>query len=131
MISSQMRNRLEFHERLRTVAWGEFELIRFIGKMDGYDECFADDESDNIACSGTSNVSNAHSFNHEISNQRHSRENRAIYTDSTEENECVFDVEWALKRRYSLSSLIYSRFLVRLEDRMKTARCYNLSCLGR
>jgi len=78
--------------------------------MDGYDECFADDESDSIG-------SSLRSFNHEISEN-----DRGIFTESTEENECVFDTEWALKRRCSLFSLIYSRFLVRLEDKTKTIR---------
>lgn len=81
--------------------------------MDGYDECFADDESDEI-------TGNAQSFNHEISN--YYKNDRGINTVFTEENECVFDMDWALKRRYSLSSLIYSRCLVRLEDRIKTVR---------
>ena len=81
--------------------------------MDGYDECFADDESDEI-------TGNAQSFNHETSN--HYKNDRGIYTVCAEENECVFDMDWALKRRYSLSSLIYSRCLVRLEDRIKTVR---------
>lgn len=95
--------------------------------MDGYDECFADDESDStlITC-------NAGSSNHEISeSERLAIENdRGIYTDLVKENEYVFDTEWALKRRYSLSSLIYSRFLVRLGDRMKTVRGESLEQLG-
>ena len=103
-----------------------FELEVYC-KMDGYDECFADDESDStlITC-------NAGSFNHEISeSERLAIENdRGIYTDLVKENEYVFDTEWALKRRYSLSSLIYSRFLVRLEDRMKTVRGESSEQLG-
>lgn len=73
-----------------------------------YEECFAYDESD---------IS-------ESSLSRDDIHNGQIHQDiveTTAENECVFDTEWALKRRYSLSSLLYSRLLLRLEGKMKTA----------
>ena len=79
--------------------------LRF-GKMDmSYEECFADDESD---------IS-------ESSLSRDDVHNGQDIAESTADNECVFDTEWALKRRYSLSSLLYSRLLLRLKDQMKTA----------
>lgn len=74
-----------------------------------YEECFADDESD---------ISESSLSRDDIHN------NGQIHQDiieTTAENECVFDMEWALKRRYSLSSLLYSRLLLRLEGKMKTA----------
>lgn len=84
-------------------------LFQHFGKMDvSYEECFADDESD---------------FS-ERSLSRNDIHNGQIHLDiveSTADNECVFDTEWALKRKYSLSSLLYSRLLLRLEDKMKTS----------
>lgn len=87
--------------------------------MDEYEECFADDESDNIVT-----ARNVRYFNHENSDgeQLSGESDRDFYSDPTKDNECVFDTEWALKRRCSLSSLIYSRFLVRWEDNMKSVR---------
>jgi len=83
--------------------------LQHFEKMDAsYEECFADDESD---------IS-------ESSLSRDDIHNGQIHQDiveTTAENECVFDTEWALKRRYSLSSLLYSRLLLRLEGKMKTA----------
>lgn len=77
-----------------------------------YEECFADDESD----------SSVRSLSREdIQNQQRLGQIHQDVVESTAENECVFDTEWALKRRYSLSSLLYSRFLLRLEDKMKSA----------
>lgn len=76
------------------------------------EECFADDESD---C-GVRSVGRD-----DIQTKRQLDQMYPGFSHSTEENECVFDSEWALKRRYSLSSLIYSKFLLRLEDRMKIA----------
>lgn len=89
--------------------------------MDGYEECFADDESDNNIVT----TRNVRYSNHENSDgEQLSRDSdRDFYSDPIkQENECVFDTEWALKRRCSLSSLIYSRFLVRWEDKMKSVR---------
>lgn len=79
-----------------------------------YEECFADDESD-------SNNSTVSPSNHDDIRYEH-RLGHNDLVEATEENEYVFDTEWALKRRYSLSSLLYSRFLLRLEGKMKSAR---------
>ena len=79
------------------------------GKL-SYEECFADDESD---C-GVRLVSRGRKHNQRLLGRSY-----PITSHSTEENECVFDSEWALKRRCSLSSLIYSKFLTRLDDRTK------------
>lgn len=87
--------------------------------MDRYDECFADDESDdvtrNIRCSFQENR-----------NQKQAASNNSPRSDREKnnfrfsvENEFVFDREWALKRRCSLSSLMYSRLQFRFGDRMK------------
>lgn len=77
-----------------------------------YEECFADDESDSSVRSlGRDDIQNG---------QRFGQIHQDI-VESSAENECVFDMEWALKRRYSLSSLLYSRSLLRLEDKMKSA----------
>lgn len=83
-----------------------------------YDECFADDESDVVA-------RHPRSFNHRVIDEKQlpsEDDHRTRTLRISEENECVFDTEWALKRRYSLSSLIYSRFLVRMGGRMKIVR---------
>lgn len=77
-----------------------------------YEECFADDESD---------FSERSLSRDDIHNEQRLRQIHQDIVESMAENECVFDTEWALKRRYSLSSLIYSRLLLRLEDKMKTA----------
>lgn len=80
-----------------------------------YEECFADDESD---------IS-------ESSLSRDDIHNGQIHQDIVEslaDNECVFDTEWALKRKYSLSSLLYSRLLLRLKSKMKTALSW--SCMA-
>ena len=73
-----------------------------------YEECFADDES---------NFSERSMSRDDIHNGQIDQD----IVESTTDNECVFDTEWALKRRYSLSSLLYSRLLLRLKDKMKTA----------
>lgn len=88
--------------------------------MDGYEECFADDESDNNIVT----TRNVRYSNHENSDgeQLSGDSARDFYSDPIKENECVFDTEWAMKRKCSLSSLIYSRFLVRWEDKMKSFR---------
>ena len=75
-----------------------------------YEECFADDESD---C-GMRSVSRFNDHHQRLLGYRYT-----TLSHSTEENECVFDSEWALKRRCSLSSLIYSKFLMRLDDKTK------------
>lgn len=77
-----------------------------------YEECFADDESD---------FSERSLSRDDIHNEQRLGQIHQDIVESMAENECVFDTEWALKRRYSLSSLIYSRLLLRLEDKMKTA----------
>ena len=71
-----------------------------------YEECFADDESD---------ISESSLSRDDIHNGQINQD----IVESTADNECVFDTEWALKRRYSLSSLLYSRLLLRLKDKMK------------
>lgn len=88
--------------------------------MDRYDECFADDESDDV-------TRNIRCFIHENSrNQKQAASNNSPSNDRGKnnfrfsvENEYVFDREWALKRRCSLSSLMYSRLQVRFGDRLK------------
>jgi len=73
-----------------------------------YEECFADDESD---------ISESSLNRDDI----HNGQTHQDIIETTTENECVFDMEWALKRKYSLSSLLYSRLLLRLKGKMKTA----------
>ena len=84
-----------------------------VGIMDEYEECFADDESDNTSDFTGSSSQEENSFEH--------REfQHAVYLkESLEENECVLDRDLASKLRYSLSSLLYSRFLARLGDKVK------------
>lgn len=99
--------------KLKKITIGHRVLVLISEKMDdSYEECFADDESD---CR-----TRAFSRDEIHNEQRLGQIQQANISDSTAENECVFDTDWALKRRYSLSSLLYSRFLTRLEDRMKT-----------
>lgn len=87
----------------------EVPISLHFGKMDmSYEECFADDESDISESSLSRDDVHNGQINQDIA-------------ESTADNECVFDTEWALKRRYSLSSLLYSRLLLRLKDQMKTA----------
>lgn len=73
-----------------------------------YEECFADDESD---------ISESSLSRDDIHNGQIDQD----IVESLADNECVFDTEWALKRKYSLSSLLYSRLLLRLKSKMKTA----------
>lgn len=76
-----------------------------------YEECFADDESD----------FSERSLSRDIYNEQRLGRIHQDIVESMAENECVFDTEWALKRKYSLSSLLYSRLLLRLKDKMKIA----------
>lgn len=86
--------------------------------MDRYDDCFADDESDTV-------IKSVRYFILENSDPKQPApptNDRRTYFRRAEENECVFDIEWAFRRRCSLSSLIYSRLQVRLGDKMKPFR---------
>ncbi|KAL9988870.1 hypothetical protein ACROYT_G003362 [Oculina patagonica] len=62
-----------------------------------YEECcFADDESDSSVRSlGRDDIQNEQRFG----------QIRQDIVESSAENECVFDTEWALKRRYSRNDL--------------------------
>lgn len=121
----QIRAGRNFNTKDLPDVWGAFrspeskinrgkrlELLIWIMDHQSYEECFADDES--YSTNSPVSSSSRDDIEHRIG--------RNDILEATEENECVFDTEWALQRRYSLSSLLYSRFLLRLEYKMKSAR---------
>lgn len=79
-----------------------------------YEECFADEES---------GYGSAVDENNKLCEVFHKE------SVTLDENECVFDKNWAWERKCSMSSLLYSRLSLRLRSiSAKRATSFQLHC---
>lgn len=91
----------------------------FTTMQSDYEEGFADDENE-MAC-----IAQRRSLSNDSASD-------SIDGEAAEENNCVFDKDWSMRQKLSLSSLLHSRLMIRVAQMKKQAQVEKwLRCHGR